>query len=120
MDNPKLDKHEFFRNLCVTAFVDGQIDDAERRVLAGIARKLKLSPRAIHDVMKGTGRYRSMSAALPESEQVRHQTFAFMVKVIVADQIVTPEERTLLHRFGETIGFSKQDVDQYVENARQH
>jgi len=50
----------------------------------------------------------------PEKKQNKDY-FAHLVNIALADSVITPEERKLLDRIGNKLGFSDQEIDHIIE-----
>lgn len=113
-----MDRHRFFKNLCIAAYADGKLAKAEWPVLLRLAQSLQLPLDEARDLASQAAKTPSLAASLPTDTIEAHQTFAFMVKVVIADLEVTAQERLLLRRYGELIGMTLVEVDAYIEAAQ--
>lgn len=109
-----MDRRELFRNLCIAAYADGVLEEAEKSMLRKLASGLGIDPLEVAQILGELQRSPTMAATLPHDLMARHQTFAMIVRIVVSDGEVSDEELRLCERYGELIGFSKPEVHGYI------
>ena len=94
-----------FRLLAGVAFADGRLDDAERAVLKGAARRLGLQEQAAQSLLaeiQAGGKVKNLTP--PADPQQRAALFDELLRVVAADEVVSPDEERCLKRLAPLFG----------------
>jgi uncharacterized tellurite resistance protein B-like protein len=106
------EKEGIFSNLVQLARVDGKIDQEEATLLARIAQRLSLTPEQARDIMRNPEDYPMVPPVAKEDRFERMIQFVQMTRV---DGEVSPEELSMMTRYGVALGFDEEKVES-IEN----
>lgn len=113
---PDEDRRRGYRLLAAAARVDGEVHEAERRVLDRAATLLGLPADEAATIMAETERATSVSLLLPEDPVMARQVVLFLRSLVLADGRLDPREASLLGRVARK---AKVDLASLVEEEAQ-
>jgi uncharacterized tellurite resistance protein B-like protein len=106
-----MDARDRFRLLTAVALVDARLEPEEQKVLVRAAKSLGLSKddaeKVIGEMLQG-GKLRNLVP--PSDPRERKKLFDDVVKVVMADGVVSPQERACLARLAPPFGISPADL----------
>lgn len=80
------------------ALVDGKVQETEKRVLFELAQKHGLSMSEIGELWTEAQAGELESVAVPEDQATRETVFANLLKIVLADEVVSRHESVFLER----------------------
>jgi len=101
-----------FRNLVKIAGADGHIDPPEMEFLTRVARELGHTQEEIDEVMENV---KDIPFTPPSSKEDRIFQMYNLIRMVLADDIVEPNEITWSRRFAIGLGFPSGKVDQLID-----
>ena len=99
-----------FNNLVMLARVDGKIDDSEVKLLSRIANRLSLTNEQVSEIVNNPNSYPMIP---PTSNEDRFDRFIQFTQMMVVDGEVDPSEEKLLHKYGISLGFTEEQLNEY-------
>jgi hypothetical protein len=100
-----------FRNLAKIALADGSLDAPEMEFLQHIAKELGHTPEEVEDVMANI---KELPFTPPSSKEDRFYQMYNLIRMVLADDIVEPNEITWSRRFAIGLGFPHGKVDTII------
>lgn len=98
-----MENTELFANLCIAAMVDGELGEAERKMLAAKAAALQLPTQQANDIIKKVAAKQLTTFTKPQSPAARRKLFEEIVAVVRADKQITSAEQELVRRIGNSL-----------------
>tara|TARA_B110000285_G_scaffold166292_1_gene185810 strand:+ start:14722 stop:15144 length:423 start_codon:yes stop_codon:yes gene_type:complete len=97
-----------FNNLVMLARVDGEIDDAEVKLLTRIAKRLSLTKEQVTEIIEHPNSYPMVP---PSSKEDRYERFILFIQMVVVDGDADIEEEKLVTKYGVSLGFTEGQLE---------
>lgn len=91
---------QYFTNLCLAAFVDGEFDEQELALLSKHAENLQLGQDKAQQILNEVAEGRVTQFVKPQSAEARMSAFKAVVRILRADKKLTSQERKMIIKLG--------------------
>ncbi len=105
-------KLQHFRNLVSLSIADGKIHDKEKKALESIAEQHDIPLNRVEIML---GRAQEYIYFIPQNNQERESQLKQMLDFALIDGVFTQTEYDLILSVAKKLGFSKEEVDQFIE-----
>jgi uncharacterized tellurite resistance protein B-like protein len=99
------------------SLADGQLDDAERDLLASYASKYRI-PADRLDQLIVAARENALDVPLPADRNEARATLSAIARAALADGRISREEQSLLEAAGQRLGLSDRDVTLLLRHTK--
>jgi uncharacterized tellurite resistance protein B-like protein len=106
-----MDSVQYFTNLCLAAYVDGELDPKEVAILEKHAENLKLTSDQAQHVLNGVARGELKEFVRPKSPEARQAAFRAVVRILRADKKITRKERKMIIILGNRMDIDDETID---------
>lgn len=103
-----------FSSIVNLAAVDGEINEEERTVLEGLARKLDISEEDFEQVLEEPNRF---PINPPNTSEKRLERLYDLLIVIFADHKMDHEEEFLLKKYAVALGYSSETSNEIIKRS---
>ncbi|MFD2562850.1 tellurite resistance TerB family protein [Aquimarina rubra] len=103
-----------FANIVNMAFIDGEINDDEKELVAKFAEKLNINQEQYDQVLKDPKKYPLIPVS---SKEERLQHLFDLFKMIFADHFIDQEEMKLIHNYAIGLGCSKERALKLIKKS---
>ncbi len=100
-----------FRNLAKIAMADGHVDPPEMEFLMRVARDLGTTEEEVQEVLD---HIKDVPFTPPSSKEERFFQMYNLIRMVLADDIVEPNEITWSRRFAIGLGFPQPKIDTII------
>ncbi len=105
----------YMKALLVTVLADGEVTDAEKRLINRIQHRLNIDDQELHRLVKEVAAGQQLD--LPADERGRRAALELMVVTAAIDGHISPEEQRLLVDMGQRLGMVDQVWQELYEKA---
>jgi uncharacterized tellurite resistance protein B-like protein len=106
---------EHFRNLVSLSAVDGTIEDAERVALSKIAFEREIPLERMNVMLKRASEYVHL---IPQNMVDREKQLEEMIRFACVDGTFCKAELDLITTVSERLGFTKPELDRFIEMSK--
>ena len=97
--------------------IDEYFDEFEFSYLLKLGRHLGIEDKTVESMIKHGS---TLTLSIPKSEQERMVILYHMLFLMKIDQIITDQEKELVHFYGFKLGFSAEMVDDFISLLEEH
>lgn len=108
---------QFFTHLAVAATIDGKLGRMERALLGRYAVRLKLDEARANEILGQAKAGTIQSLHAPKRQSDKERLFRELARVVAADGVLTPKERSLIDRLKKHLGVPDFFATQALEKA---
>ena len=112
----KQKKLSFFQNLILVAVADGYLDKQESDFLVTIGRRLNLTEEETRPIADNLP---LLSFIIPEEGLQKTMELQTLVMMVVQDGIIDESEYNLCQEYARRIGYSKEMLDDFIQQLNQ-
>lgn len=105
----------YFQNLYLVAVADGKLADEEKKILVKFSQNMGINAREASEIMLNI-RFRDF--VIPEDSTEQMMQFTEIVKMMMSDGTIHPEEFNLCKRYAEKIGKSEITLNRLIDNIK--
>ncbi|MFB9862078.1 hypothetical protein EFA69_16545 [Rufibacter immobilis] len=113
--NTKQKKLSFFQNLVLVAVADKHVDESESDFLVNIGQRLNLTE---EDTSPIADNLSVLSFIIPEDGLQKTMELQTLVMMVLQDGRIENREYNLCLEYARRIGYSKDTVDEFIEELR--
>ncbi len=110
-------KIEHFRNLVSLSAADGKIEEVERIALSKIAYENGIPLDRLNIMLQRASEYAYL---IPQNQHERENQLQQMLDLAHVDGDFAPAERELIGMVAEKLGFSREELDQLIEDHKKN
>lgn len=110
-------KIEHFRNLVSLSAADGKIEEVERIALSKIAYENGIPLDRLNIMLQRASEYAYL---IPQNQHERETQLQQMLDLAHVDGDFAPAERELIGMVAEKLGFSREELDQLIEQHKKN
>jgi len=105
-----MDPVQYFTNLALAAFVDGEFDQTELALLERHAENLRLTSDQAQDVLNRVATGELKRFVKPKSSEARQAAFRAVVRILRADRKITSKEQRMIKVLAEKMEIDAETV----------